>query len=311
VAVYPEDGKDGEELLKNADAAMYHAKDRGGNTYQLYSTSMNASAVARMRLEQQLRRAVETNQFTIVYQPIADLETGLITGAEALVRWQHPERGLISPGEFIALSEESGLIVRLGEWILETVCQQGRAWERAGHTGLRLAVNLSARQLQDEEFVTTVRDTLQRTGLDPKALVFELTESVLMEPQGQVAAAVRSLAALGVQFAIDDFGTGYSSLSYLKHFPIGALKIDRSFVQHVTVNPDDAAITSAIVALGRALGIEVVAEGVETTAQANFLGQQGCHRVQGFLIGTPMPPEALAERLAAGLHPQLAAAATS
>jgi len=297
VAVYPDDGRDGEELLKNADAAMYHAKERGGNTCQLYSTSMNASAVARMRLEQQLRRAVETGQFTIVYQPIATLDSGQVTGAEALVRWQHPERGLISPGEFIALSEESGLIVRLGEWILSTVCEQGRAWEVSGHGPLRLCVNLSARQLQDEDFVATVRGILERTGLDPRALVFELTESALMEPQGQVASAVRALASLGVQFAIDDFGTGYSSLSYLKHFPIGTLKIDRSFVQHVTVNPDDAAITSAIIALARALGIEVVAEGVETPDQAAFLRRQGCHKVQGYLVGMPMTPEEFAARL--------------
>jgi EAL domain-containing protein (putative c-di-GMP-specific phosphodiesterase class I) len=204
---------------------------------------------------------------------------------------------LISPAEFIALSEESGLIVRLGEWILQTVCKQGQAWVAAGHGPIRLAVNLSARQLQDDEFVATVRQVLAETGLDPKTLVFELTESALMEPQGPVATAVRSLAELGVQFAIDDFGTGYSSLSYLKHFPIGALKIDRSFVQHVTVNPDDAAITAAIIALARALGIEVVAEGVETAEQAAFLAREGCHRIQGFLVGMPMAPAELAQQL--------------
>jgi len=299
IAIFPEDGPDSEELLKNADVAMYHAKEQGRNTWRMYSASMNAEAVARLRLEQELRRAVEAGQFSIVYQPIADLETGMVTGAEALVRWNHPERGLVSPGEFIALSEESGLIVGLGEWILRTVCAQGRAWEVAGLGRLRLSVNISARQLQHRDIVGTVGEILKETGLEPRLLVLELTESVLMQPEGQVANAIRALADLGVQFAIDDFGTGYSSLSYLKHFPVTALKIDRSFVHSVVSDSDDAAITSAIIALAQALEMEVIAEGVETADQAAFLGRQGCHKIQGYLVGTPVAPDEFQAKLRA------------
>jgi diguanylate cyclase (GGDEF)-like protein len=290
IAVYPEDGLEVDDLLKNADLAMYHAKEEGRNTYRMYSQSMNNEAMGRLRLEQQLRRAVEAGEFSVVYQPIVDLRTGGVAGAEALVRWNHPERGVVSPGEFISLSEESGLIVRLGEWILRTVCIQARVWERERPEPLRVSVNLSARQLQDEDFVSAVRNILAETGLDPALLVLELTESVLMQPEGQVANAIQALADLGLSFAVDDFGTGYSSLSYLKHFPVGALKIDKSFVHQLPAGADDAAITTAIVALGRALGKEIVAEGVETAAQARFLADLGCHKIQGFLIGQPVSP---------------------
>ncbi len=300
VAVYPEDGRDIDNLLKNADVAMYHAKEQGRNTYRMYSASMNAEAVARMQLEQQLRRAVEGGEFTLAYQPIIELASGRIAGAEALVRWNHPERGLVSPAEFIALSEESGLIVRLGEWILQAVCEQAVTW-RAPDGPVYAAVNLSARQLQDQDIVDAVRRVLAETGLEPRRLVLELTESVLMEPEGQVASSIRALADLGVRFAIDDFGTGYSSLSYLKHFPVDTLKIDQTFVRHVAVNPDDSAIASAIVALGRALELEVVAEGVETEEQARFLAELGCHKMQGFLVGQPVDAAGLQVLLAAGL----------
>jgi diguanylate cyclase (GGDEF)-like protein len=291
IAIYPEDGRDIDDLLKNADVAMYHAKEDGRNNYRMYSPSMNALAVARMKMEQQLRRAVEGSEFGLVYQPIIDLKTGRVTGAEALVRWNHPDRGVVSPAEFISLSEESGLIVRLGEWILRQVADQAREWRVAGRSPLTMSVNLSARQLQDPDIVATVRDILAETGLEPATLMMELTESVLMEPEGPVANSIRSLADLGVRFAVDDFGTGYSSLSYLKHFPVAALKIDRAFVQHVPDDRDYAAITSAVVALARALDLEVVAEGVETEAQAQFLLDLGCHRAQGFLIGPPVSPE--------------------
>jgi diguanylate cyclase (GGDEF)-like protein len=290
IAVYPEDGLEIDDLVKNADVAMYHAKEEGRNGYRMFSPSMNAQAVSRMQLEQRLRRAVEGGEFALVYQPIIDLDTGLVTGAEALVRWNHPDRGIVSPAEFISLSEESGLIVRLGEWILRQVCVQVKEWQTEGRPPLRVGVNLSARQLQDQDVVQTVRTILAETGVDPCWLVMELTESVLMRPEGQVAESIRALAALGVAFSIDDFGTGYSSLSYLKHFPVSSLKIDRAFIRHLPADDDYVAITTAVVALAKALEMEVVAEGVETEEQARYLLSLGCHRAQGYLIGPPVQP---------------------
>jgi EAL domain-containing protein (putative c-di-GMP-specific phosphodiesterase class I) len=283
---------------------MYHAKEQGRNTYQMYSASMNAEAMARLQLEQQLRKAVEAGEFTIWYQPIVDLDTRRPVAAEALVRWSHPERGLVSPGEFIALCEECGLIVPLGEWILRGVCSQARAWEAAGLGTVRMSVNLSARQLRHDGIVDTVRAILQETGLRPRSLVLELTESMLMEPKGVTGRTIRELADLGVSLAIDDFGTGYSSLSYLKNFPVSTLKIDRSFIAGITTDPDDSAITTAIIALARAMELEVVAEGVETEAQADFLRDKGCHRIQGYLVGRPMAREEFERGLLAALSPQ-------
>ncbi len=294
VAIYPFDGTDSEDLLKNADAAMFHAKEQGRNTYRLYSSSMNAEAMARMRTEQLLRKAVEAGEFTIWYQPIVDLRTGTVTAAEALVRWKHPELGLITPGGFIGLCEEIGLIVPLGKWILQSVCEQSREWRRSGLGDLTITVNLSARQLYSDGLVDMVREVIHAAGIPPSSLVLELTESMLMDPAGQVGTTVRDLAAVGVGLAIDDFGTGYSSLSYLKHFPVGTLKIDRSFVADVTEDADAAAIVTAIIALARALGMEVVAEGVETEGQAAFLRGQGCEKLQGFYFGRPAPAETFA-----------------
>jgi predicted signal transduction protein with EAL and GGDEF domain len=299
VAVYPYDGTDTEELLKSADVAMYHAKQQGRNTYQMYSASMNTEAMARMQLETQLRKAVEAEEFTIWYQPIVDLDTQETVGAEALVRWAHPERGLVSPGEFISLCEECGLIVPLGEWILRTVCAQAKTWEASGHP-VRMSVNLSARQLRHEGIVETIGAILAETGLRPRALILELTESMLMEPRGPVGRTIRELADLGVSLAIDDFGTGYSSLSYLKNFPVSTLKIDRSFIADVTSNPDDAAITTAIIALARAMELDVVAEGVEREDQVAFLRERGCHKVQGYLVGRPVPPDQFETELLRG-----------
>jgi predicted signal transduction protein with EAL and GGDEF domain/HAMP domain-containing protein len=305
VAIYPFDGSDTEELLKCADVAMYHAKEQGRNTYQMYSASMNAEAMARLQLELQLRKAVEAGEFTIWYQPIVDLDTRKPVAAEALVRWSHPERGLVSPGEFIALCEECGLIVPLGEWILRGVCTQARAWEAAGMGTVRMSVNLSARQLRHDGIVDMVRTILQETGLRPRSLVLELTESMLMEPKGVTGRTIRELADLGVSLAIDDFGTGYSSLSYLKNFPVTALKIDRSFIAGITTDPDDSAITTAIIALADAMELDVVAEGVETEAQAQFLREKGCQKIQGYLVGRPMAREEFEEglRRASSLQP--------
>ena len=303
IAIYPFDGADTEELLKSADVAMYHAKEQGRNTYQMYSASMNAEAMARLQLEQQLRKAVEAREFTIWYQPIVDLDTRKPVGAEALVRWEHPERGLVSPAEFIALCEECGLIVPLGEWILREVCSQAKAWEVAGLGSVRMSVNLSARQLRHDGIVEMVRTILQDTGVRPRSLVLELTESMLMEPRGITGRTILELAELGVSLAIDDFGTGYSSLSYLKNFPVTALKIDRSFIAGITADHDDAAITTAIIALARAMELDVVAEGVETEAQAGFLKDRGCHKIQGYLVGRPMAREEFEEGLRKAVSP--------
>jgi diguanylate cyclase (GGDEF)-like protein len=289
IAVYPDDGNDPETLHKNADVALAHAKDEGRNTVELYSASMNAEALGRMRLEHELRKAVEHGEFTIWYQPILDLRSRLVTGAEALVRWEHPDRGLVGPEQFITLCEESGLIVPLGEWILRDACAQLKRWREAGLDSFKLSVNLSARQLRQRGIVRTIQDILDSSGVRPSAVSFELTESLLMEQGGTTERRIRELAELGVTLAIDDFGTGYSSLSYLKNFPVSTLKIDRSFIVDVTTNPDAAAITTAIIALARAMELDVVAEGVETKGQAAFLRDRGCQKVQGYLFGRPAP----------------------
>jgi diguanylate cyclase (GGDEF)-like protein len=299
VAIYPDDGRDAETLHKNADVALSHAKEEGRNTVELYSASMNAQALGRLRLEQELRRAVEHEEFVVWYQPIVDLRTRWATGAEALVRWEHPERGLVAPEEFIALCEESGLIVPLGEWILRDACTQLTRWREAGFDSLRLSVNLSARQLRQRGIVRTVQDILEQTGVRPSQLAFELTESLLMEQGGTTERRIRELAELGVTLAIDDFGTGYSSLSYLKNFPVSTLKIDRSFIVDVTSSADASAITTAIIALARAMELEVVAEGVETKGQAAFLKDRGCQKVQGYLFGRPAPRTLFTEYLQA------------
>jgi len=289
LAVYPEDGADTETLHKNADVALSVAKREGRNTIEQYSTSMNASALGRLRLEHELRRAVEHGEFTIWFQPIVELRNRWATGAEALVRWEHPERGLIAPEHFISLCEESGLIVPLGEWILRDACSQLKRWQDSGIDSLRLSVNLSARQLRQRGIVHTIQDILDQSGVAPGMLAFELTESLLMEQGGTTERRIRELAELGVALAIDDFGTGYSSLSYLKNFPVSTLKIDRSFIVDVTTSPDAAAITTAIIALAKAMDLDVVAEGVETKGQAAFLRERGCQKVQGYLFGRPAP----------------------
>ena len=299
LAVHPQDGADPETLHKNAEVAMSHAKGEGRNGIESYSASMNAEALGRMRLEHELRKAVEHGEFLMWYQPIVDLRTRWASGAEALVRWEHPERGLILPAEFVGLCEESGLIVPLGEWILRSVCTQLRRWERAGLDPLRMSVNLSARQLRQRGIVRTIQDILDETGVRPGALSIELTESLLMEQGGTTERRIRELAELGVTLAIDDFGTGYSSLSYLKNFPVSSLKIDRSFIVDVTSSPDAAAITTAIIALAKAMDLEVVAEGVETKAQAAFLRERGCQKVQGYLFGRPAPLELFTDYLRA------------
>ncbi|HEX7336461.1 MAG TPA: EAL domain-containing protein [Gemmatimonadales bacterium] len=307
IAIYPYDGEDLDTLLMHADTAMYKAKEQGGNSYQTYSKSMTTTALQRLTLENDLRRALDRNEFEVHYQPIVDAYTGTVVGAEALLRWRHPELGLLLPSEFIPIAEENGLIVPMGEWILQTACVQNRAWQDAGLPRIRVGVNLSSRQLK-RRLSETVSKALQLSGLEPRYLSLELTESVLVNHHKEGTEALHALRAMGLHLSVDDFGTGYSSFSYLKHFPLDTLKIDRSFIREIAIHPDDAAITTAIIAMGHALGLRVIAEGVETEAHLSLLQKQGCDEVQGYLVGRPVPADRFEEHLARKRGPNSAAA---
>jgi diguanylate cyclase (GGDEF)-like protein len=297
IAIYPYDGEDIDTLLMHADTAMYKAKEQGGSSYQTYSKSMTTTALQRLTLENDLRRALDRKEFEVHYQPIVDAYTSTVVGAEALFRWRHPELGLLLPSEFIPIAEENGLIVPMGEWILENACVQNRAWQDAGLPRIRVSVNLSSRQLK-RSLIDTVSRALQVSGLEPRYLSLELTESVLVNHHKEGTDALHALRAMGLHLAVDDFGTGYSSFSYLKHFPLDTLKIDRSFIREIAVQPDDAAITTAIIAMGHALGLRVIAEGVETEAHLTLLQKQGCDEIQGYLVGRPVPADRFVEHLA-------------
>jgi diguanylate cyclase (GGDEF)-like protein/PAS domain S-box-containing protein len=291
ITVYPSDGEDAENLLKNAEAAMYHAKDQGKNNYQFYNDSMNAASMKRLALENRLRKALERQEFLLYYQPQIDLFTQEIIGAEALVRWRHPEMGLVFPTEFIGLAEETGLITEIGEWVLTQACLQNKAWQTAGLKRIRMAVNLSSRQFQQRELIEIVSRVLARSGLDPRCLELELTESMVMPNAEEAVSTLRKLKAMGVRISLDDFGTGYSSLSYLKRFPLDTLKIDRSFMKDIVSDPDSMAITRAIIAMGHSLSLKVIAEGVETEEQLAFLKEQGCDEAQGYFFSPPLPED--------------------
>ncbi|HWP00915.1 MAG TPA: EAL domain-containing protein [Methylococcus sp.] len=294
IALYPGDGDSVELLLKHADTAMYHAKSQGKNNYQFFCTEMTRRAQRRLELEQCLRRALERDEFTLHYQPLLKLHGGAVFGVEALLRW-YPAVGEVSPAEFVPLAEETGLIVPIGAWVLATACRQVRVWRDQGWP-LCLAVNLSARQLRDPGLAETLREVLEAVGLPGDVLELEITESLLMQDTERTLDLLREVKELGVRFSVDDFGTGYSNLSYLKRFPLDTLKIDRSFVRDVATDPDDAAIVMAILALGQALKLRVIAEGVETQEQAEFLRKAGCRLGQGYLFGPPQPTDVL-ERL--------------
>jgi diguanylate cyclase (GGDEF)-like protein len=296
IAVYPYDGEDIDTLLMHADTAMYKAKEQGGSSYQTYSKSMTTTALQRMTLENDLRRALERNEFEVHYQPIVDAYTSTVVAAEALLRWRHPELGLLLPSEFIPIAEENGLIVPMGEWILQSACLQNRAWQDAGLPRIRVGVNLSSRQLK-RNLSDTIGRALQISGLEARYLSLELTESVLVNHHREGTEALHALRAMGLHLAVDDFGTGYSSFSYLKHFPLDTLKIDRSFIREIAIQPDDAAITTAIIAMGHALGLRVIAEGVETEAHLTLLQKQGCDEVQGYLVGRPVPADRFVDHL--------------
>jgi diguanylate cyclase (GGDEF)-like protein len=290
LSIYPYDGEDTHTLLKNAGAALYRAKQEGGDCYQFYAADMNASTLRRLRLENNLRQASEREEFAVYYQPQVEVATGKLVGLEALVRWQHPEQGLISPAEFIPLAEETGLIVPIGEWVLRTACAQNRAWEAEGFAPLRLSVNLSARQFQQKDLSQTVVRVLRETGLSAERLDLELTESSVMKDPDYAARTLEELKNKGVKISVDDFGTGYSSLAYLKRLPLDTLKIDQSFVRDCTDNSEDAAIVAAIITLAHNLRLRVIAEGVETETQLRFLRELGCDEFQGYLVSKPLPP---------------------
>ena len=291
IALYPEDGQSAEVLVKNADVAMYRAKEKGKDQYQFYIAEMSAESRAQLTMEMELRRALERSEFILHYQPQYDVRSGRAVGVEALIRWQHPRQGLLSPEHFMPLLEETGLIVSVGEWVLRSACTQWRAWSAAGRQDLRVAINVSARQFGSNDFVDHVRQVVMEEQVPPACIELEVTETVVMQDVMRAAEMLNALRRLGIRPAIDDFGTGYASLSYLKRFAIDILKIDQCFVHDVDNDPDDAAIIEAITSLGHNLGMEVVAEGVETQGQYNFLRAQGCDTVQGFLLGRPMPVE--------------------
>jgi len=288
ISIFPDDGQDAETLIKCADTAMYHAKENGRNNYQFFKPDMNVRAVERQSLEAHLRRALERREFVLHYQSKTNLETGAISGAEALIRWLHPERGLLPPAQFVPIAEDCGIIVPIGRWVLREACRQARGWQAAGLPPVPVAVNISALEFRHKDFLAGVRAILAETELEPCYLELEVTESVLMQDVESTGVVLKALKSMGVLLAIDDFGTGYSSLNYLRQFPIDALKIDQSFVRDSTTDTDDAAIVTAVIGLGRSLRQRVIAEGVETREQLAFLKSQSCDEGQGYHFGRPV-----------------------
>jgi diguanylate cyclase (GGDEF)-like protein len=291
ISLYPADGRDSATLMKNADVAMYYAKEKGRNNYQFFSAEMNARAQERLSVENYLRLALKRNELVLHYQPRMKVASGELVGVEALIRWQHPRRGLLAPGKFIDVAEDSGLIVPIGEWVLEHACEQIRLWQRAVKPGLRMSVNISVGQLLDgERLYRAVAQAVKRARIDPATLELELTESHLMQNIEEKAALLNRLGELGVGISIDDFGTGYSSLSYLKKLPVDSIKIDSSFVRDIEEDPNDEAIIQAILAMAHSLRLSVVAEGVETRAQFHALKSLGCDEFQGFFESPALAP---------------------
>jgi diguanylate cyclase (GGDEF)-like protein/PAS domain S-box-containing protein len=297
ISIFPEHGTDCETLIKNADAAMYGAKDRGRNNFRFFAEDMNVPALERLSLERSLRFALEREEMFLVYQPQMDVATGRIIGLEALLRWQHPELGLVPPDKFIRIAENSGLIVSIGEWVLRTACRQARTWQDEGLPAVSVAVNVSAVQFRQQGFCTLIRRVLHETGLAPQYLELELTESLLLANADVTLSVLKELKSMGLTLAIDDFGTGYSSFSYLRQFQVSKIKIDRLFIRDVTVNPDDAAIATAIISMAKGLKLRVIAEGVENEAQMSFLRTHQCDEIQGYYFSKPLAVDAVAGKL--------------
>ena len=300
IALYPDDAEEADTLLRSAAVAMYRTKEQGGDNYQLYAPAMNAPIADPLALESELRRALEREEFVLYYQPQVSTADWQIVGVEALVRWRHPERGLVLPADFIPMTEETGLIVSLGEWVLRTACAQAKAWQEAGLPPVRVAVNVSGRQFQLRTLVDVVGQVLRETSLDPRCLELEITESVAVQDVDFTSRMLGELREMGVQVAIDDFGSGHSSLNYLKRLPIDDVKIDQYFVRDVTTDPNDAAIVGSIIAMAHELNLKVVAEGVETEEQLAFLKARRCDVVQGSLFGEPVPADAVQQIIARG-----------
>jgi EAL domain-containing protein (putative c-di-GMP-specific phosphodiesterase class I) len=303
IVLCPDDGTDTQTLLKHADFAMYHAKDRGRNTYQFFKPDMNERALERQSLENSLRHALERQEFLLHFQPKINLRTAAIVGVEALIRWHHPRHGLVPPAQFVPIAEENGLIVPIGKWVLREACRRARAWQVEGLPPLSIAINISSVELRDAGFVAGVRAILMETGLAPNHLELELTETFLVQDSQSTATVLRSLKETGVQLALDDFGTGFSSLSHLKRFPVDTLKIDQSFVRKLTTDPGDAGIVSAVISMGRSLHMRVVAEGVETAEQLEFLRRYRCPEGQGYYFSHPVAAEEFVHLLERGVAP--------
>jgi EAL domain-containing protein (putative c-di-GMP-specific phosphodiesterase class I) len=297
ISTYPKDGDDEKSLMKNADIAMYQAKEDGKNHFQFYAAQMNTNSFERLALESSLRRALEHGEFQLHYQPRIDARSGAIAGVEALLRWQHPELGMVTPTQFIPIAEETGLIVSIGKWVLKTACTQNVAWQKMGLPRLHMAVNLSRRQFSDEGLLRDVTSILEETGMSADLLELEITESTLMHDVDKALSTLKAFRAMGVRLAIDNFGTGYSSLSNLPQFPIDTIKIDGSLIHDLSRQTENGGIAEAIIAMGRNLSMTVVAEGVETKAQADFLREHACDEFQGFYFSEAVTAAKLAQLL--------------
>ncbi|XZO03702.1 MAG: putative bifunctional diguanylate cyclase/phosphodiesterase [Microcoleus sp.] len=302
ISLYPGDGRDAEDLLKNAYTAMYYAQEKGGNNYQFHARNIATNCINKLLQEISLRNALKRSEFEVYYEPKVEIKTGKIVGAEALVRWNHPEMGRVSPGEFIPMAEEMGLIAPLGEWVLETACRQTKAWQAQGLGLLRVAVNVSARQFDQKNLTQRVSEILTETGLDPKYLELELTESLVLQDETAVSQAFSVWKKMGIRVAIDDFGTGYASLSYSKRFPFDVLKIDKSFIRNITEDRQNAAITIAIIQMGHSMNMTVVAEGVEDEQELAFLCTHDCDEIQGYFFSKALPHDEFEALLKSGKH---------
>jgi diguanylate cyclase (GGDEF)-like protein len=297
LANYPKDGADVDTLLGNAGSAMYRAKEMGRDNFQFYTPELNAKIHEKFLLQEELGNAIQRGEFMLLYQPQVDLRSGRIFAVEALIRWRHPQLGIVSPDKFIPVAEESGLITLIGDWVLRKACKQNRAWQDAGLAPINVSVNVSARQFREKNWIGRVVEALKESGLDAKYLELELTESLIMQDVDQAIATMKRLQGLGVQLSIDDFGTGYSSLSALKSFPVARLKIDKSFVRDLPHDENDRAVATAVISLGQRLNLRVIAEGVETDAQVAFLRDNNCDEMQGYLFSKPAPPEEISAML--------------
>jgi EAL domain-containing protein (putative c-di-GMP-specific phosphodiesterase class I) len=303
--MYPGDGEDEQTLMKNADLAMYFAKEEGKNNYQFFSGNTQSQAFERFTIETNLRRALENNELSLEYQAKVDFKTGMITGVEALLRWHNPSLGSVTPTQFIPVAEETGLIVPIGRWVIKTACAQNVAWQREGLPHVCVAVNLSLRQLMDDKLLEDIKAALDDSGMAPNLLELEITESMVMHNPARLIAVLTDIKKMGVRLALDDFGTGYSSLAQIKHFPIDTLKVDRSFIRNLPMDSEDRAIIEAIIAMGKTLSLTVVAEGVETMAQDNYLRQLICDEMQGFYFSKPIAPDKFADLLRKNNTPAL------